>query len=89
MDMKMLVKAHIEQVGDHGYIASIPSMPGLVVQAPTVEEVKQELITSLKVKIAFDYGLKIDSLNADVVNGHASVEDEPCEDELKLDLIEA
>ncbi|MBS1580821.1 MAG: hypothetical protein JST66_01340 [Bacteroidetes bacterium] len=90
MDMKMLVKAHIEPVGEYGYIASIPSMPGLVVQAASIEEAKQELITSLKVKIAYDYGLKIDDLKSKMLSEHAQVEDEePCENDLKLDLIEA
>lgn len=90
--MNILVKAHIENMGEHGFIASVPKMPGLVVQALTIEKVKAELITSLKVKIAYDYGLEIDGMNGDVLmpNGDisAQVSNEPCEDQdIKLDLI--
>ena len=44
-----------------GYVAWIENekFKGLVVQADSLERVIQELFTSLKVKIAFDYGISI------------------------------
>ncbi len=90
--MRILVQTHIESVGIDGYIASIPSMPGLVVQASTVEAAREELLTSLKVKIAYDYGWQIDNMEGMLLTEEEAAAlppetTEPCDDQaMKIDL---
>jgi PDZ domain-containing secreted protein len=54
--------ANITSFGSAGYIGSIDSIKGLVVQADTPQNAAKELILSLKAKIAFDYNIKIDNV---------------------------
>jgi PDZ domain-containing secreted protein len=54
--------ANITSYGDAGYIGSIDSIKGLVVQSDTPQNTAKELILSLKAKIAFDYNIKIDDV---------------------------
>ena len=49
--------AHVEDHGKEGFIAWIESIKGMVVQAPTEEQVCKELFLSLKVKLAYDLGI--------------------------------
>ncbi len=62
MSLKLIAK--VESYGDAGYIAFIDSIKGLVVQANTPKEAIKELLLSLKAKIAFDYKIDIDSIEA-------------------------
>jgi len=57
--MKLI--ANIESFDDR-YIASIESIKGMVVQANSIENVCKELLMSLKVKISFDYGVDMNSI---------------------------
>jgi len=54
--------ANIKSFGESGFIGSIDSIKGLVVQADTPQNAAKELILSLKAKIAFDYNIKIDNV---------------------------
>lgn len=60
----MLLKftGNLRQYSDNLFIGWIDNIKGLVVEASTKEDVKRELLTSLKVKIAFDYGLEISKI---------------------------
>lgn len=63
--MTLKLKAEIEQVSESEYIACIvdnKKFRGTVVQASTYEDAHRELITSIKVKIAYDYGIEIDTI---------------------------
>jgi hypothetical protein len=55
--MKLTLIANIEDHGEAGFIAWIENIKGLVVQAATMEEAHKELLTSIKVKLAFDWGI--------------------------------
>lgn len=55
--MAIKLIANIEHSPKAGYIASIDSIKGMVVHGNSPEEVCKELFTSLKVKLAFDYGI--------------------------------
>lgn len=57
--MKLFISPVIEDFGDLGFIASLPNLKGMVAVGNTAAEAKQELIKSLEVKIAYDYGLEI------------------------------
>jgi len=59
----ILVKAEIEKISDNHFIGRIEKMKGMIVEAESREAVKKELLISLKVKIAFDYGLEISELD--------------------------
>jgi hypothetical protein len=54
--------ANIESFGPAGYIASIDSIKGLVVQADSPQSAAKKLLLSLKAKIAFDYKLEIEDV---------------------------
>ncbi len=58
----LVITGFIQNFGDSGYLAWADGFKGLVVQGKTVDEVKIELWKSLKVKIAFDYKLDINSI---------------------------
>ena len=53
------IEAIIENYGENLLIGYIPKFKGLVVQGKTIDEIKKELFTSLRVKIAYDYDLDI------------------------------
>lgn len=54
--------ANIESFGEAGYAGSIDSIKGLVVQADTPQNAAKKLLMSLKAKIAYDYGIKTNTL---------------------------
>lgn len=62
----MIVTAYIENFGEAGFISWIDSdkFKGLVVQGKSLDEVKVKLYNSLRVKIAYDYGLDISIIEA-------------------------
>lgn len=58
----MTATAYLQKIGD-SYIAWIPDQPGMVVEGSTPEEAQRELLTSLRVKIAYDNKLDISSID--------------------------
>lgn len=62
----MIVTAYIENFGKAGFISWIDSdkFKGLVVQGKSLDEVKVKLYKSIRVKIAYDYGLDISTIEA-------------------------
>jgi len=54
--------ANIESFGNAGFIGSIDSIKGLVVEAETPQDAVKELLLSLKAKMAYDYNVKIDDV---------------------------
>lgn len=56
--------ANIESFGEAGYVGSVDSIKGLVVEADTPQNVVKELLLSLKAKFAYDYKVKIDDVEA-------------------------
>lgn len=61
--MLLTFSAQIRQYSDTLFIGWIDKIKGLVVEASSKEEVKQELLISLKVKIAYDYGFEISKID--------------------------
>ena len=47
---------------ENRYVAWIDKIKGMVVEASSLPEVVGELITSLKVKMAYDYGMDIEEI---------------------------
>lgn len=60
--MVLTLMANIESFGDAGCIAWIDSIKGMVVQGTEPKDTFRELLISLKVKMAHDYGVKIDQI---------------------------
>ena len=58
--MKIKINPVIQNFGKAGFIAYLSGIPGMVVQGDSEEEVREELIKSLEVKIAYDYGFEIE-----------------------------
>ncbi len=52
--MHIIVTSFIEKFGDVGFIAWTDDFKGLVVQGTTLDEVKREMWTSIKIKLAHD-----------------------------------
>jgi hypothetical protein len=66
--MTLLIKAKIEQASSNEYFATVidnEKFKGIVVQASSEEEAAKELLTSIKVKMAYDYGIAIESIQED------------------------
>lgn len=61
-DMNLRLTAKIECHTGEGCVGWIESIKGLVVQAPTHEKAYDELVTSVKVKLAFDWGIPYSDL---------------------------
>jgi len=55
----IIIEGLIQQFGDNLFFGYIPKIKGLVVQGESLEKIKTELLTSLKVIIAYDYDLDI------------------------------
>lgn len=57
--------AIIESFDNHfvAWVENTRNIKGMVVEGNSVSEVMQELMTSLKVKIAYDLGIDISSIN--------------------------
>lgn len=63
--MSEKIMAYVESFGDEaGFVAWIDNakFKGMVVQSNSLEGVLKELLISLKVKIAYDYGIEISGL---------------------------
>lgn len=58
--MKNII-AHIEQ-NTNGFIGWVPEFKGLAVQGESVEEVKKELDTSIRVKLSYDLSIQVDEV---------------------------
>ncbi len=54
--------AFMEEFPDNIFIGRIKEFKGLVVQSDSFEGVKKELIKSVRVKLAYDYGLDINQI---------------------------
>ncbi|MEP2508484.1 MAG: hypothetical protein ABJH72_03970 [Reichenbachiella sp.] len=57
----MKLVANIESFDNH-FVAYVESIKGLVVEGSSLNEVCKELLTSLKVKMSYDYGIDISSI---------------------------
>ena len=66
----MKLTANIEGYEGAGYIAFIENIKGLVTQADTPQDAFKELIISLKVKMAMDYGFQIDGWQEKATDTH-------------------
>lgn len=76
--MNLTLTAKIECHPGEGCVAWIESIKGLVVQAPTHEKAYDELVTSVKVKLAFDWGIAYSDLtvkgdDADIIINHTNL----------------
>ncbi|MEX0594876.1 MAG: hypothetical protein WD512_00115 [Candidatus Paceibacterota bacterium] len=60
----IIVEGLIQDFGNNHFMGFIPKFKGLVVQGASVDEIKNELLNSLRVKIAFDYDLDISKVGA-------------------------
>ena len=60
MNFKLI--ATLEDHGKAGWVGCIDRIKGLVVQGKTMDETCNELMTSLKVKIAYDLGIPASDL---------------------------
>lgn len=67
--------ANIEAFGEGRYVAFIETIKGMVVEGESVEEVFKELLISLKVKIAFDLGVDISSIQTKEFKSEQELED--------------
>lgn len=56
------LETRIESFNGGGYLGWIDNIKGIIVQGPTIENVLDELLISLKVKIAYDYDLEIEDV---------------------------
>jgi tripartite-type tricarboxylate transporter receptor subunit TctC len=54
--------ANIESFGEAGYVGSIDSIKGLVVEADTPQNTVKELLISLQAKFAYDNNVKMDEI---------------------------
>ena len=63
--MVLKLTAHIEPVSNSQFVAWIENekFKGTVVQASTLGEAWKELMISIKVKIAYDYNIQINSIS--------------------------
>lgn len=60
--VQIQLTAVIQNFGDAGYIGWTERIKGLVVQGDSIQETLNELIKSIKVKIAYDFGLDISQI---------------------------
>ena len=65
--MSLKLVARIEPYGRAGYLAYIDSIKGMVEMSATPETAMKQLLISLRVKLAHDLGIDIDSLKDSVV----------------------
>lgn len=72
--MQLMFYAQIRQYSDTLFIGWIDKIKGLVVESSSKEGVKQELLTSLKVKIAYDYGFEISTIDHKVAETKEELE---------------
>jgi predicted RNase H-like HicB family nuclease len=67
--MNFNLTAYIEDFNGAGFMGWIEGVKGIAVQGQSEEEVRSELLTSLKVKIAFDFGIKMENLSSEQLSG--------------------
>lgn len=62
--MKLKLNAYIEHYENAGYVGWIENekFKGMVVQAESAEAAHKELLISLKAKIAYDFGIEMNSI---------------------------
>ncbi|WP_299548616.1 hypothetical protein [Seonamhaeicola sp.] len=60
----LVVTTEIQKFGDSRFMGWSHDFKALVVQGETEEEVKKELLISLRAKIAYDMGLPISKIEA-------------------------
>jgi hypothetical protein len=60
----LFVTTEIKKVHDNHFMGWSHDFKALVVQGSTEDEVKQELLISLRAKVAFDTGLSIANIDA-------------------------
>jgi predicted RNase H-like HicB family nuclease len=63
----LTIVAFIEKFGDSLYLGSVPKFKGLFVQANSLDDIKRELIISVKVMIAYETGLDISKIEAEEI----------------------
>ena len=82
------VTAFIESIEDNMFIGYIKEMKGLVVQSTSEEGAKEELIKSVRVKLAYDYNLDISNiLNKGEVSNTSFVKDSDQNNTYKVQLV--
>lgn len=74
---------------DAGFVAWIENekFKGLVVQSDTLEGVFKELLTSIKVKIAHDYGIEIGGIDEKIKSLMQEKDKITCDGKQQLDLM--
>jgi predicted RNase H-like HicB family nuclease len=82
------IDGFIEKYSDDFYFGHIPKIKGLFAEGESIEEVKNELVTLLKVKITFDYKLDVKKIESKEIKSN---EDLPIlrgsnENEFKFEL---
>jgi hypothetical protein len=63
----LVVTTQIEQYGEKHFMGWSHDFKALVVQGESEEEVKKELIISLRAKVAYDIGLPISRIEANEI----------------------
>lgn len=63
----LFVTAEVKKMGDSHFMAWAHDFKALVVQGETEDEVKKELLISLRAKIAYDTGLPISNVDGEEV----------------------
>jgi hypothetical protein len=63
----ILIEGFIKRFGNDLFLGWIPKFKGLMVEGETIDEVKRELIISLKVKLAYDYKLDIHAIQSEEI----------------------
>ena len=63
----LFVTTEIQKMGDDQFMGWSHDFKALVVQGTTEEEVKKELLISLRAKVAYDTGLPITNIEAEEV----------------------
>lgn len=64
----MTLTAKVESFGEAGFVGYIDTIKGMVVEADTPQDAVKELLLSLRAKMAFDYGVKVDDIQAKKFN---------------------
>ena len=60
----LIVNTEIQQMGEKSFMGWSHEFKALVVQGASVEEVKRELLISLRAKVAYDTKLPISNIDA-------------------------
>ena len=82
----IIVEGYIKQFEKNLYLGWIPKFKGLVVEGSSFDEIKKELLTSLKVKIAYDYDLEVSDLETKEIESLADIHVQKIEDQKNYKL---